>query len=308
MMYTIETKSNNTPELNQYIIKNEGLGFKAIMLPNLGASLQHLSINNVEIIDGISLDSKGLDSYNNTFKSAIIFPFFGRIPKGHYRFKNKSYYFKCNSPDQSTAIHGHLYNKSFKQTHLELSADHAKIIFEYLHESRHLEYPFPYKMTIGYFFSNNTLNIDVEITNLGTTALPFGLGWHPYFKTESLEKSQLNFRADKQVLFNEKLLPEGNTALKYKLPFRVQDHFLDDGFVLEDPAFEFDVPEYKFNLQFSSPPPNSYLQAYIPENRKSIALEPLTCVPNCLNNGIGLQEIQSKNTFSWKVQMNFQFP
>jgi len=304
-MYTFESIAHEIPELSQIIIKNKALRIRGVILPNLGATLQQYALKNVEILDGIFQDQNGLDTYNNKFNSAFLFPFFGRIPKGEYQYRNKKYQFPCNSADGSVALHGHLYNKKFEITQQKNSENQAEITLEHEHDGTIAAYPFPYKIQIRYIFINSSLSIEFLLNNTGSSSLPFGLGWHPYFKTGSLHQCELNFKSQKQVLFNKNLLPEGEMKLQHELPLIIGHQFLDDGFNLKEPYFKFKSPDYTFDLQFSSTQPNSYLQAYIPEHRKSIALEPLTCVPNCLNNGIGLQELEPGEHYLWKIQMQF---
>ncbi len=64
-MYSIEEIININPNLNHVIIKNEKIDFHSVIYPNLGASLQKLASNGIEIIDGITDDEEGLNTYKN---------------------------------------------------------------------------------------------------------------------------------------------------------------------------------------------------------------------------------------------------
>jgi len=54
IMYSIKITENSNPLLNQILISNETLNFNSAIYPNLGAAIQALSVNGVEIIDGIT--------------------------------------------------------------------------------------------------------------------------------------------------------------------------------------------------------------------------------------------------------------
>lgn len=54
IMYSIQITENSNPLLNQILISNETLNFNSAIYPNLGAAIQALSVNGVEIIDGIT--------------------------------------------------------------------------------------------------------------------------------------------------------------------------------------------------------------------------------------------------------------
>ena len=81
-MFKINTKENTNFRLNQIIITNEELNLNSVIFPNLGATLQKLSRNNVEIIDGIHANEDGLKTYNERYNSAFLFPFPSRIEDG----------------------------------------------------------------------------------------------------------------------------------------------------------------------------------------------------------------------------------
>src|SRR5665648_619205 len=95
-MYIIEVVKNQNPLLNQIVIKNENSDFQGIIYPNLGASLQKLSSNSIDIIEGISNTVEGLIDYKNTYKSAFLFPFPNRISEGKYEFNQTKYELESN--------------------------------------------------------------------------------------------------------------------------------------------------------------------------------------------------------------------
>ena len=77
-------------------------------------------------------------------------------------------------------------------------------------------FPFPYNINITYTFTNNKISLDFDVQNIGTNTFPFGLGWHPYFKTKNINESILNFEAEKQYLVNKNMIPTEETSLKFK--------------------------------------------------------------------------------------------
>jgi aldose 1-epimerase len=53
----------------------------------------------------------------------------------------------------------------------------------------------------------------------------------------------------------------------------------------------------KFAAQLATPNNKngySYLQIYLPKDAPALAIEPLTCIGNAFNNGVGLIQLQSK--------------
>jgi aldose 1-epimerase len=51
------------------------------------------------------------------------------------------------------------------------------------------------------------------------------------------------------------------------------------------------------------PTSSSYLQLYTPEDRKSIAIEPMSCIANAFNNGEGLKILEVAEEFKWEVKI-----
>jgi aldose 1-epimerase len=112
-MYSIITKINENPLLNEVIISNEKINFKSIIYPNLGASIQKLKHNEIDIIDGISNNQAGLDLYKSKYNSSWLFPFPNRIQNGKYSFENNDYELEINETNLNNRLHGHIFNKSF---------------------------------------------------------------------------------------------------------------------------------------------------------------------------------------------------
>ena len=303
-MYIFEEINNPNPYLNQVIIKNENLDFYSIIYPNLGASIQKLSSNGIEIIDGIENSDEGLNTYKNKYNSSFLFPFPGRIPNGKFSFNNVKYELDCNETDANNSLHGHIHNKSFSFQPQEITEKKAIVKFCYSDNGAR-GFPFSYHLDIIYTFTHKKLAIEFTISNNGSTEFPFGIGWHPYFKSEYLSDSILGFEAEKQYLLNERLVPIGEIPSNYNAPLLVKETFLDDCFIIKKSEVSFKTQEYTINLDFSSKSPNSFLQVYTPPSRSGIAIEPMTCVGNCFNNKIGLQILKPNNSFQWHINMEY---
>ena len=102
------------------------------------------------------------------------------------------------------------------------------------------------------------------------------------------------------------MIPEREIPLKIPVPLRVGEHFLDDCFILKSSRAVFQSKDYALVMKFSSPPPTSFLQTYTPTERKSIAIELMTCAGNCFNNKHGLLELAPNMSYYWLVDLAFQ--
>jgi len=303
-MYVIKEIKDVNPALNQVVIKNKKLDFYSIIYPNLGASLQNLSSHGIEIIDGIAKTDKGLNSYKILYNSSFLFPFPGRIPSGKYSFNNVDYELDCNETDFNTSLHGHIYNKIFSVKLQEINETKAVLMFRYS-VNRVKGFPFSYLLDITYTFTDEKLTIDFTVYNNGNTDFPFGIGWHPYFKTLKLNDCLLDFDAKNQYLLNEKLVPERIIPLNYTTPLLIMENLLDDCFIIKKSEASFKTNEYDIKIDFSSKSPNSFLQVYTPPSRSGIAIEPMTSVGNCFNNKIGLQVLEPNKSYQWHINMEY---
>ena len=305
-MYSIEEINHVNPALNQILIKNNELDFQGVIYPNLGASLQRLSSHGIEIIDGITSSEEGLNTYKSKYNSSFLFPFPSRIPNGKYSFNNVDYQLECNEKIMNNAIHGHIDNEAFSLKQKKVTKNNAVVILSYANNGTTKGFPFLYQLEVTYIFTKEKLTIDFTVCNNGKTMFPFGIGWHPYFKSENLSDSSLDFEAEKQYLLNERLVPKGEIPINYGLPLLVKETFLDDCFIIKKSAVSFKTNEYDITLDFSSKSPNSFLQVYTPPSRNSIAIEPMTCIGNCFNNNIGLLILHPDNSYNFQVNLAYQ--
>ena len=305
-MYIIEVVKNQNSLLNQIVIKNERLKFHSAIYPNLGASLQKLTSNNTEIINGISNTVEGLNDYKNTYKSAFLFPFPNRISEGKYEFGQTKYELDCNEKALNNALHGHIYNKQFSIKSIETSENNAIVSLFYTDEGKTNGFPFPYRLEIIYAFSPKKIAITFQVFNSGEKSFPFGIGWHPYFKTSNLKSSSLDFEGETQYLLDERMIPQREILLKFKTPLTIEDTFLDDCFITNKPQVYFKCDTYSIGIDSSPKSKKNYLQVYTPPTKDCVAIEPMTCAPNAFNNKNGLQVLEANANFEWQINLLYQ--
>jgi len=306
-MYKITITKNENPLLNEVIIINNQLNFKGSIFPNLGASLQKLNCNGIDLIDGISANDDGLKTYKNKYNSAVLFPFPNRISGGEFEFKNTNYNLEINEPALNNRLHGLVFNQNFTIKETFSSEENAKIVFNYKYNGNIGGFPFPYNLELTYTFTKNKVSLNFEVLNEGETAFPFGIGWHPYFKVDNLSDSTLDFEAKTQYLVNKNMIPTKETLSTIKTPLLLKDTFLDDCFITEKSNTSLKTDRYSIAIDFSSKKPASFLQVYTPETRDCIAIEPMTCAPNSFNNKHGLQILNADSTYTWTVDLKYSF-
>ena len=268
--------------------------FSCKIFPNLGGSIQKLIIDDITIIKGITVDDSGVLDYLNRYQSAVLFPFPNRLEDGRYAFEDKPYTFPLNNPETKNAIHGFMNDKTFEvirvtnnSLSLQFNSDGDKA------------FPFHYSLTINFILSKDHIQIQFGVENKGDTAFPFGLGWHPYFQLPNFGSNTLEFSADKTYTTTERGIPSGfeeyNTSV-----IDIDNASLDTAYHLIGPEIRLETARYELQMQT---PEDCYLQIYTPPDKESIAIEPMTCIANAFNNGIGLKILQPNKEYNWGLDL-----
>lgn len=189
-----------------------------------------------------------------------------------------------------------MYNKEFTVVSLATTDHKAVIELDYSETNKNIGFPFTYHIGLTYTFIENSVRLSIDITNTDDKDFPFTLGWHPYFTSENLAKSSLNFNCKQKIIIGNRNITSGTTDVNEIINFNIKDKQLDNCWALNSDKIVFKTPTYQLN--FSSTEKDSFLQAYTPPRKNTIAIEPTTGVSDSLNNKIGLKELKSNNKYS----------
>jgi aldose 1-epimerase len=101
------------------------------------------------------------------------------------------------------------------------------------------------------------------------------------------------------------MIPNGEQSIQISEPTKLSDQHFDTCFILNHNHVSFQTPEYKITLE-ALDTHSKFLQLFTPASRDCIAIEPMTCAPDALNNRQGLLELSPHHSFDWKVQLDFE--
>lgn len=263
---------------------------------NEGASLQELCINNTTIIKDLSPLK-----YSDTYASSILFPFANRIKDGQYSFNDKDYQLEINQKEENNAMHGLVYNKTFKILNEDVTDNEASIKLEYKELNESKGFPYTFTIQLHYKLTKDSLALNVVVKNTDSKSFPFTIGWHPYFFSSDLANSYLNFNSDKKVILGDRMITTGIEDYNILEKFEIKNKKLDDCFILNSNNIQFKTPDYKIEMDTSSK--ETFLQMYTP-NRSFIAIEPTTGISDSFNNKIGLQILESGKSYciDWEIK------
>jgi aldose 1-epimerase len=285
------------------------------VISGLGSNVTDLVLNKngtlYSIIEGVTDDE--LNNGNIKSRSTKLIPFPNRIENGRYEFRGKYYHLPLNHGKH--AIHGLISDKTLEVISTNEDKNGASIKFGYSYDGSLPGYPFKYDTSItNSLVKGRGFICDTVITNIDVSPIPVGDGWHPYFRTKGkVDRLQLKIPSKYRVEVN-KLIPTGNLIPEeYTKPVTIGDTKYDTGFVLEEnegiTATEIFDPELDIKIvvwQETGKWKYNYLQVYIPDNRSSIAIEPMSCAADAFNNKMGLIILEPGQSFYATCGVNLE--
>jgi aldose 1-epimerase len=300
-MYEIRTI--DTPAKGLAVFYN---GKKVADVLYTGATLNYLSFDDRNLIDGY--DRVSLQAYEWS-RSAILFPFPNRLRDGKYSFEGKDYAFPINEPDNQNALHGFLYSEDFALKKLIASPDMCSITLAYEYDKVYDFYPFSFSFDVTFQIESNKLTALFEITNTGESDLPFGFGWHPYFMlTEKVDEMWLQFPSGEQLELDDRQLPTGQT-MSFDLFEKgniLDRRKFDDGFHIGKSHYVVKMRSEagkELQLKIENQP---YLQVFTPDDRKRIAIEPMSSGIDVFNSKVGISVLVKGQSEIFKTEIQFK--
>jgi aldose 1-epimerase len=304
---------------SSYKLTDSHTGEYAIILPYLGGTINSIALRHkeqlIEILNGYASDKEASANQSSSFKGSNLFPFPNRIRGGKYEFGGESFQLNVNFPNENNAIHGLLFDQEFKILESRDGEQGCKLIIVYKPATKPSGYPFEYSLEVTYQWKAKVgFECTSRVTNESEIDIPVGIGWHPYFKaaSEKIDELWIQFPALTVLEVDSKLIPTGkskpySTFNKLK---QISDTQLDHCFALETVASPAEIIIHNQKLGFGfkirqeiGKRMYNYLQIYTPPDRKSIAIEPMTCIPDAFNNKTGLITlVPGKSTYTtWGV-------
>jgi aldose 1-epimerase len=290
----------------KYKLLNSESGECLSLISGFGGNVTEMVLNKNgighSIIEGLSDDE--MTTGNIKFKSTKLIPFPNRIENGKYDFNGKSYQLPINY--ERHAVHGLIIDKTLEVVGTKIDKNQAAIKLRYRYDGHIPGYPFKYEAIITYsLLKERGFVCDTTITNVDSLPLPIGDGWHPYYKTKGkVDKLKIRIPSKYRVEVNE-LIPTGKLIPEeYPDAITIGNRKYDTGFVLEegrgrtstdvyDPELDIKIVVWQETGKWKY----NYLQVFIPEDRNSIAIEPMSCAANAFNNRMGLIALEPGQSF-----------
>jgi len=291
------TLHNETEQVSAEIFTLGGL-LNAFIVPVDGKPLN--------LIDGYANQADAKTGFTRAFQSVRLSPFVCRMKNGSYSWMGNHYQIKKTYLGDH-AIHGLMYDTPF--TIADSNADElgASVTLQGEYKGEDSGYPFPYRVTITWqLLPEATLRVTVSLFHENPFPIPIAEGWHPYFTLGgSVDDCTLQFSTDQKMEYDADLLPTGDyeSDNRFLSPYPLKGIELDNGFVWKDPRIKRSCVVSNQKIALHILPDDSYpvLQIYIPQHRKSIAIENLSGAPDNFNNGLLLVHLPSHTAASFST-------
>jgi aldose 1-epimerase len=257
-----------------------------------GGALRRLTVGGWEVLDGYAAGTAGA-----AWRGAVLLPWPNRVREGRWSWHGTPLQLDVASPEHPHALHGLVAAQPWRL----LAAVGAAVTVGTTVEP-HFGYPFRLAAALDYRLADDRLTATLRVRNAGAEPAPVGAGFHPYLSVGAqrdggLDDAELHLPARTRLVLDGGL-PTGERRPLDGAVGRIGDRVFDDALTdlerdgdgwarvrLRGPAGE---------LELAVDGAWPWLQVYsgdtLPagQRRRSLAVEPMTCPPNALADGVDL--------------------
>jgi aldose 1-epimerase len=273
-----------------------------------GGGLRRLVIKGWDVLDGYPQGA-----LPGGRRGGVLLPWPNRLRDGRWRWDGEEHQLEVVSEEKPVAMHGLV----SWQPWTVLDRSEGVLTVGTIVEPRP-GYPFRLAVAIDYALSADQLDVTLRVGNAGHSPAPFGAGMHPYLSvgaTEDgdLDQAELTLPARTLLVVGPDGLPTGETRPFDGAVGRIGDRSFDDPLTDLDrdgdgwARVRLSGPAGALELAVDGTWP--WLQVYsgdtLPagERRRSLAVEPMTCPPNALADGVDLVVLEPGRQWqgSWSL-------
>ena len=310
-----------------YALLNEETGTEARIAPGYGANLYRWAVPGVhghtELLQGPEFDlGRGFD-----FGTPILMPFPNRIRAGRFSFAGRSYQLPVSDPPNH--LHGLVCALPWEVEGAKAGDSAARLVLR-LRSIYHNEitdhFPFDFGVRLSFALTSRGIDIEIAVTNLGSGAMPFGFGLHPWFHMPISPGSRrqeciLRVPARRHWVLDGENLPTGEirTPIPEKdflFPKALGDTSLDEVYtdlVLDRGWVRCAFRDEEAGLELSVQADRQFREfvVHAPSHRRTVCLEPYTCAtdaPNLQEHGLdaGMLVLDSGMTWIGNVRLRLR--
>ncbi len=295
-MYQYTTHSFG--KFEAYTFENPISKQKMVIIPAYGGVINELHLTSPKgtqnIINGCVNENELLTS--PFFKGHWLLPFPNRLQDGQFTFEGQVYQFPINEEHNHNNLHGFTHIPEFTIDAIQLQSSKVIVTMSTAYHATYEYYPFSFDFEVQLTLEDGgNFEIQITIKNIGATNLPVGMGWHPYFKLDDTTINELALQLPQvhKIQCNQWAIPVGQER-KYALfekSAQLNNTHFDTCFRILNTNSKVPI-HIKSELHQLTIWQNTkhfpFTQIYTPDDRQSIAIEPMTCNIDAFNNQDGL--------------------
>jgi aldose 1-epimerase len=291
-------------------IEIAGDGQRAVVV-EVGGGLRSYSVDGVELLDGYPETAMCASG-----RGQLLIPWPNRLQDGEYEFDGRAHRLPLTEPERGNAIHGLVRWSTW--TVAERGSD--RVVVQHVIRPQP-GYPFEVDVRVQYALLPTGLTVTTTATNVGEEACPYGNGAHPYLTLGAPTVDSIVLRAPGRsvLVSDDDGIPTGTvevagTEYDFREPRPIGNAKLDNAYTelerdadgiaavdLDNEANGAGVTvwldqAYRYVMIFSGDP--------LPDvNRRSLAVEPMTCPPNAFRTGQDVVRLEPGASFTsnWGV-------
>jgi len=287
-------------------------GDQQAVVVEVGGGIRSYTAAGRDVLDGYARAERA-----SSGRGQVLAPWPNRLQDGSYEFGGRNHQLPLTEPAHSNAIHGLVRSAGWTVGRRE---DH-RVVMEHVVRPQP-GYPFTLQLIVDYALGRDGLSVRTTATNRGRETCPYGCGQHPYLTlgTPTVDPLVLRAPAGRVLLSDERGLPTGSRSVDgseydFRTPRPIGALKLDHAYTdlergdddrarveLRDPASGRTTTlwvddGYGFLMLFTGDTlPNV--------NRRSLAVEPMTCPPNAFRTGDSLIRLEpgQSTTAAWGIE------
>ena len=285
------------------------------VITEVGATLRTYHKGGIPVVEGFAPDEMP-----DACRNQLCYPWVNRVGSGEWTYSGRHACAGADNVVQATSNHGVARWRPFAFDAVGLDNCTLSLV---LHPVP--DYPFLTKFAVHYELGPRGLTVTSTVTNLDVVAIPFALGFHPYFAvtTPTIEGSLLTVPALTYLQVDERMLPTGEKRSVEGSPLDFRAAKLLDGIELDvtyadlirDESGMFSATLLDANgheIEVTQDEAFPYFQVFSGDTlapgrrRTSVALEPMTAPAEALRSGEGLIALAPGEQWSgvWRVRRN----
>lgn len=196
-----------------------------------------------------------------------LVPFGNRVGGNAFSFSGRDYRLTANAGDRYR-LHGDGWLSDWG---IEAASDSSATLI--LRRTADAAAPWDYLARQTVTLGGRSMALTLSVENTGEVALPFGLGWHPYFPLTP--RTRLTAPASSLWLEGADHLPTEKIPLTADLDFRkaapLPDHWINNGFEGWNGCARIDWPDRGLTLKIDADPAFSRYVVYRPDTDRDPA-------------------------------------